>query len=301
MLQTPEAEDLRSLFLSSPSLHALLTIAFGVDGNMFPGREAGKEDWPLLMPPKEGWTVEKLKEERAKFDTGVLTHHGLLLLTTLLRMENESGGEGGLLATRNTPIMQALCYLWSLHRPSSSTSSPSYYGAPSIHPPSVLDIPHTRAQADQVLILECLLIYSKGHPMDSEGLLSLLEVFTRPTFTGTERREEEGKGGPDDLLIHTFTQIISLLLLLLNPLPPSRPDLRPRFFPQGSRPGRLRRDQALPFLLLRPGPPPLPRLLLGAQDPSLASSHPPLAGRDVRESVGEQQLGRGRQGDRGSD
>jgi hypothetical protein len=188
VLQTPEAEDLRSLFLSSPSLHALLTIAFGMDGSMLPGREAGKEDWPLLKPQKEGWTVEKLKEERTKVDTGVLTHHGLLLLTNLLRMESESGGEGRLLATRNTPVMQALRYLWSLHRPSASSSSSTttYYGAPSTHPPSVLDIPHTRAQADEVLILECLLIYSKGHPTDSEGLLSLLEVFTRPTFTGTE-------------------------------------------------------------------------------------------------------------------
>jgi len=169
---------------------------------MLPGTEAGKEDWPLLKPHKDGWTVEKLKEERAKVDTGVLTHHGLLLLTTLLHMESEGGGEAGLLSTRETPVMQALHYLWSLHRPSAfSSSTIIYYGAPSMHPPSVLDIPHTRAQADQALILECLLLYSKDHPTDSDGLVSLLEVFTRPTFTGTEGGTEEGKKEPDDLSI----------------------------------------------------------------------------------------------------
>ena len=174
---------------------------------MLPGREGGREDWPLLKPQKEGWTVEKLKEEREKVDTGVLTHHGLLLLTTLLRMEGEGGSAGGgLLATRDTPVMQALRYLWSLHRPSSLPSSlSSYYGAPSMHPPSVLDIPHTRAQADQVLILECLLQYSKAHPTDSEGLVSLLEVFTRPTFTGEKGGREGGRergreGGREGLL-----------------------------------------------------------------------------------------------------
>lgn len=188
VLQTPDAEDFRSLFFSAPGLHSLLTIAFGLEGVHLYGEvtNEGLPEWPLLKPQKDTWTVEKLKEERKQHDTGLLINHGLILLSTLLRMEGDKGDAdtGGLLGTGSTPVMQALRYLWSLHR----TSSPSYYGAPTTHPPSILDVAHTRAQADQILILKCLLQYSKTHPKDCQGLVSLLEIFTRPTFTGTKKK-----------------------------------------------------------------------------------------------------------------